>query len=274
MPLSLLLVEGEDQSADARLVREVLRGLPLTVRPSGGKDGFPNLVQNLRRVGDTTAGLCDGDFPRAPASWEPSDDAEEWSYNRQGAPVRLGWRWRRKEIESYLLDPDVLQRTWGWSPAQRAAYVAHLEAVLDKLGPATAARVALTVCVSRRERLETRVDVHMSEVALEQLLRQRAAQYNEAATLDEQRLLQTYRDTLPACAPGGRFRAAGLRFFAGKDICALLCQRAGVRQLHPSLGDVRDLADDVIDAMGRDPAPHTWLPEWAALRAAVEAWSP
>jgi len=84
----------------------------------------------------------------------------------------------------------------------------------------------------------------------------------------------TFHDLLKDCAPGGRLRAAGLTFFAGKNIAALLTNQPGIQNLHSSLKSLDTIGDDVIRALARDPNPHTWLPEWGALRSAVEAWTP
>lgn len=274
MPVALLLCEGEAQSFDVRLLLSILRNAVGEIRPSGGKDGFPNLVRSHRRTTDRTCGICDGDFPRKPPGWALATTAQEWSYTFENKTVRIGWRWRRKEIENYLLDPDVLQRTYGWSTAKRGEYERHLDRALDQLGEATAARTALTACAPTKNRLSTRIDGRQDAPALEKVLRTRAVEYNKGATLNETTLVTSFHDLIPMCTTGGHFRRAGLSFFAGKDIAAQLTCQPGIQKLERSLKNIDDIGDEVITALSRAPAPHTWLPEWQSLRDAVEAWAP
>lgn len=274
MSVTLLLCEGESQSFDVRLLGSILRGVVGEIRPSGGKDGFPNLVKNHRRAMQSVCGICDGDFPRSPHEWRPDTSAQPWTETRQGTTVQLGWRWRRKEIENYLLDPNVLARTYAWSSEQRATYETHLNRVLDALGPPTAARSALTACAPRRVRVDTSVDVRQTRDELERELRTRAADHNSGASIDSHTLVAMFQRLVGECEHGGRLRADGLAFFAGKNIAALLTCQPGIQQLRRSLKNIDDVGDDVIDALNQDSTPHTWLPEWQALRAAVDAWAP
>lgn len=267
MPVALLLCEGPPQSFDVRLLSVLLRGVVGEIRPSGGKDGFPNLVKSLRRSQPDTCGLCDGDFPRLPETWMPSDDAAEWTVGTEC----LGWRWRRKEVENYLLDPVVLQRALAWSDEQRGDYEAAVERVLSRLAPSTAARMALTAHAPRKVRVDTQVDPTASEAKIEELLRAKASAYNAGALIDEAALLSSYRELLPECK-AGRFRPHGLSVFSGKSIAALLGNSAKIQDLHPSLKHIDSLGDAVIEAAAKALAPHEWLPEWNSLRQAVELW--
>lgn len=149
-----------------------------------------------------------------------------------------------------------------------------MDHVLDQLGEATAARAALTACAPTKNRLHTRIDGRQGVPALEKVLRTRAVEFNKGATLDEATLVTRFHALIPECRPGGHFRQAGLTFFAGKDIAAQLTCQPGIQKLQRSLKNIDDIGDDVIAALGRDSAPHTWLPEWQSLRDAVEAWAP
>jgi hypothetical protein len=243
------------------------------VRASGGKEGLRNLVQSLRLAErrPSICGLADGDFPRRPAEWAPPPPCREWLVAIDGVQTMLGWTWRRKEVENYFVDPEILARALRWDEPRKSAYVASLEQVMDRLAVATAARIALTEHAPRRTRLDTRMRIDAEDAQVRQALRERAAEHNEGARIDEAALLDSYERYLVECLPGGKFRAVALEVFAGKDILAKIQQTAGFAQ---ELRRPDALVERVLLALERDTAPHSWLPEWAALRAAVLAWTP
>jgi hypothetical protein len=271
MPVSVLLCEGGDNSPDARLLARILFGTGVVIEPTGGKDGFPNLIRSRRRADPRVCGLADGDFPRKPDVWVRASDPgpPPWRARIDEKDVMLGWKWRRKEVENYFIDPDILTRALGWEKDRRAQYVAQLSGVLDALGHVTAARIALTACAPHRTRVDTRVRLHGTKEALEDELRTRASAYNKGALLEEKKLLEAFASCIPECLPGGRFRSSALEVFAGKNIFAKIQNTAGFTA---ELKNVDELEERVLEAMERDGAAYTWLPEWAALRSAVEGW--
>lgn len=182
----------------------------------------------------------------------------------------LGWQWRRKEIENYFVDPDVLARAFRWDERRKQDYADRLDALFDALAPATAARMALTARAPRKTRVETRVSLDASVDELADELRRRALAYNEGAVLDADALLATFARCVPECRAGGRFRPHALEVFAGKNIVAKLQSTAGF----PELKNWERLAERILAALEGDEAPHTWHPEWDALRSAVGAWQP
>src|SRR5690348_8792433 len=108
MPVDVLLCEGADHGPDVRVLNKLLGGL-CTVEPSGSKNQMEAQILVRRRVSPTSVvmGLRDSDFDRA---WTaPSDVPEAWRKDTGGGTgTRLGWRWSRKEIENYLIDPAVV----------------------------------------------------------------------------------------------------------------------------------------------------------------------
>lgn len=272
--MTILLCEGTDGSPDIRLIAAILRGPVVGVlRPSGGKEGFRNLVSNLR-AGDATksvCGLADGDFPRRPESWVAPPLCREWRLSVNGVETMLGWMWRRKEIENFFVDPDVVARAHRWDAPTKVAYASALERVFDDLACVTAARMALTAHAPSRNRVDTSMRIDAGEAEIERALRRRAAEYNAHANIDEDALMASYRACLVECRSGGKFRASAVEVFAGKDILAKIQQTAGFSREVKA----RDaLVERILLALAGDLAPHTWLPEWSALRDAVGAWSP
>lgn len=157
MSVSVLLCEGIANGPDVRLLRVILRGIPVEIVPSGGKDGFPSAVLAARAQIPRTCAFADNDFPRQPDSWTTASDGAEWRVNRENVDVMIGWRWRRKEIENYFIDPSVLARVLTWNDAEKADYEAKLENIFDELSHLTAGRMALTACAASRNRLETKL---------------------------------------------------------------------------------------------------------------------
>ncbi len=104
---------------------------------------------------------------------------------------------------------------------------------------------------------------------LEDELRTRAGKYNEGALLEEGKLLEAFAACIPRCLPGGQFRLNALEVFAGKNIFTKIQNTAG---FPAELKNKDGLEERVLEAMALDGAAYTWLPEWAALRSAVEAW--
>ena len=78
MPVNVLFCEGGPKSPDIRVLNSVLAGVGCTIRPSGGKYGFGQMVRVYRQAhpGSTVAGLRDRDFDgdvvapnRRPREW-------------------------------------------------------------------------------------------------------------------------------------------------------------------------------------------------------------
>jgi hypothetical protein len=271
--VSVLFCEGGNNSPDVRLLGAILRGTGVLVLPSGGKDGFSNLIRGWRRQDPRACGIVDGDFPRRPEAWSPSSEPgpRTWIARHDDVEVMLGWTWQRKEVENYFLDPDVLARAFRWGDAKKRDYIERLEGVFDTLGYVTAARMALTACAPRKKRVETRLGLDLGPDRLKEVLRSRAREYSKDAILDEDELIEAFERHAPDCLPGGRFRQHALEVFAGRNVFAKIEQTSGFA---PELKNPEMLQEIVLEALVKDAFPHTWLPEWTALRSAVEIWTP
>ncbi|MDP2313422.1 MAG: hypothetical protein Q8P41_10985 [Pseudomonadota bacterium] len=258
-----LLCEGDDRGPAAPVIRAILRGLPVVVEPRGSRGAFGPAVAR-----DPAArALRDGDFPDDPAGWRPCAGVGHWDE----AGVRLGWRWRRKEIENYLVDPEVLTRTFGWDAERRIAYDALLREALAACAERTAARMALLQLVPRFERpVVRRFDPTLAGAELEEELRRRHRRTTQAASRSEEELVARFRELRSLCLPGGPCHHPWV--MAGKDLAGAFARLRGVRGTFPELLDTGKLGDSVIAALHRAEGPHRWLPEWEALRAEVEGW--
>lgn len=104
---NILYVEGE---TDVALFNALLATRPdhkLNVVSAGGKGGLRGRV----RQNDRAVYIRDRDFdypPPPPAAIDHPTPEEQPSPRRT-----VGWRWSRHEVESYLLDPSVLEAALG-----------------------------------------------------------------------------------------------------------------------------------------------------------------
>jgi hypothetical protein len=274
MPVSRLLCEGQANGPDARVLVKLLAGR-CEVRPFGGKYGMGNLVKGGRDAlgRNTVFGLLDGDFPQvwsqptgAPRSWIASDS------------VMLGWRWERKEIENYLIDPAVVTRALGANAPQTSAYTTALEAARDHLTLYQAARAALS---ERRRRFRPlfdsfgrergreghRLPDDPSEDACREGIRRCVEAYHADQIVTAPEVDAAFDLLRPEFAVGGARYDHYLAAFAGKDILWAMdadLRSFGFEGVLPFLEKVLVGIQNSLDDLGE------WLPEWKALQEAVQ----
>ena len=87
MPTAVLFCEGDDRSPDAPVLRAILHGLSIEVRPVGSRGIFRQMLLDHP---DARA-LRDGDFPDDPDAWRPDPAAAPWP----GEPDWQGWNRRQ-----------------------------------------------------------------------------------------------------------------------------------------------------------------------------------
>ena len=214
MPPAVLFCEGDDRSPDAPVLRAILHGLPVDVRPVGSRGIFRQMLLDHP---DARA-LRDGDFPDDPAAWRPDPAAAPWpgesDWQGWSAGRSAGWRWRRKEIENYLLDPEVLGWVMGWSARQQQDYTAVLTDAMHACAERTAARMAILKLLPKFERPVVKpFDPALSGDALLAELRQRhrRARSPTASSGTSARQWSSQRDTSPGATPVRSGRASRQR---------------------------------------------------------------
>jgi hypothetical protein len=107
MPVSLLLVEGD---LDLQVLRPIFGGSPV-VEVGGSKYSLAPRSRSLRTEKKTpVCYLRDRDFDSEPAT----DISQPTVDRRLDDGTVLGWRWCRHEIESYLIDPELVADATGW----------------------------------------------------------------------------------------------------------------------------------------------------------------
>jgi hypothetical protein len=253
---------------------QILAGLP-KVQPLGGKYGMRDRVKARREILGERAvfGLLDGDFRR---EWtEPTRRPKDWVVD--SGKTFLGWRWERKEIENYMLDPEVVRRALGDKAPNGTGYQAALERARDQLPIYEAARLALSAhrprfdpmanCFGRPRGKHGHVmPDDFGENACLLGIQQAVTEHNEGQTVALESVRVEFQRCRPECEAGGPRFAHFLTAFAGKDLVHAMAadlQALGFPSPAVFLEKVlRGLENATEDVAG-------WLEEWAALRQAV-----
>jgi hypothetical protein len=274
MPVSLLICEGSANSLDVRVLAKLVAGR-CAVLPDGGKYGMGDRIKARRDAmrRETVFGLLDGDFV---ASFPlPTDQPRRW----EGSDgVHLGWRWERKEIENYLIDPMVVRRALGVDAPSDADYAKAMEQARDAIAVYQAARIALATCRRRLSPLPDRFGPargrahHPFPDALDKAscldgIRQVLETYHRNVSVADADVYDTFTSCLTECQPDGvRFRCF-LTAFSGKDmLCAMdpSLRTLGFAGAAVFLERISVNIERTAEDVGN------WLPEWRSLQEAID----
>ncbi len=277
MPVSLLLCEGGPNSADVRVLLKLLAGR-CAILPAGGKYGLGERVKARREAMDraTVFGILDGDFV---AAWQgTADRPREW-HASDGS--RLGWRWERKEIENYLLDPYVVEKALREKAPPAAEYRHALSSARDEIATYQAARTALSCSRPRfrplenafgkprgRERYPFPED--LGEEACAKEIRRMVANFCEGQQVGGDEVLARFAALQAEFQVGGSRHTDFLHTFAGKDL--LVAMDETLRAFgFDSAWVFREKVLVAIQETDQDIGK--WLPEWGSLQQAVSLHS-
>lgn len=273
MPVNLLLCEGGAGSPDVRLLRSITRGIAtVRIQPQGAKYGLGQFVRVYREVAQqaVVAGMRDSDFDRM--HQPPTGQIRDWRVD--GDRVWLGWFWERTEIENYLIDPAIIARVFPQDVIEHAWYKAVFDAAINNLLDYTAARAALSRSRVRHEPLpniwgvavgmrDHKLPLPCSEGDCRDEIRRIVMEYGTriqaSAVLDlYDQMLSEYRNV---------HIQEPLLTFSGKDVmCAM---RDPLREA--GITTVGAFREKIVKAIESSPEEvWTWLPEWLALRNAIQ----
>jgi hypothetical protein len=272
MPVSVLLCEGSVGSPDPRILGKILAGI-CEVRPLGGKYGMGDRILARREASGaaTIFGILDGDF----REWsEPREEPIIWNAAGANNPTQLGWRWERKEIENYLIDPVVVEHALGSLPA---GYCDCLDQVAARIGPYQAARLALTLVRPRfkplsncfgkkRGGLRHQIPDDLDDASCLVALKAEISEWNLSQAVNCHEAEEAFNRTLPECKSGGERFQNYLSGFAGKDLLVSMADHLQVMGfdspaifLETVLSAIASKVNDVSE----------WLPEWKKLKESV-----
>ena len=273
MPVNTLLVEGE---LDATVLRAVLPA-QILIEQGGSKGSLKPQARERRRA--KSVDVCyvrDRDFDYDPPATYAAP-VEDSRLSSPGGPV-LGWRWCRHEMESYLLEPRLVEAATKWP---ESAYLQVLSDAARRIAEYTAARWA--VGIARRSlppfrELSSRPGDLTNEIKLPTDCSSescaRWAREHVAAFLARiqptlspeavEKSLAEHKSKLGALTSAEDL----LVWHAGKDLLAAMSPDLPRPYTgHPKVF-LRDLQNWV-----RDSSPHALalFPEWQALATALKA---
>jgi hypothetical protein len=266
--LNVLYCEGNPKSFDIRLLQQLFPGICL-IKPIGGKYGFEDKIISDRALNPKLAGLRDRDFDFRDISI--ANKPIEWFYQK----VQIGWSWERKEIENYLIDPEVVRLALRLKAPRMDEYKSALQRYAETISAYTAARTALS-CYRFQNSWGDRVDkMHSfpqrSKLGKDQCrdkIREIVRKDKGDRIVEEQNVVDKFDNLLRLYRPGGSRFQDFLTFFAGKDLLYVMkndLQELGFNPKDP----INELLERVFQRIELSEEVWTWMPEWQKLRESI-----
>ncbi len=272
MPVTQLYCEGSALGVDIRAISQIApRGC--LVKAVGSKNRLAGSVLADRSIKPSIAALVDRDFDCTPSV------AKEQPIPLFEAGVQAGWTWERKEIENYLLDPGIIDKTW--LPKRMFSlddYQQALKQAAEKLKFYTAARTALSCFGFKNrwgsERRWSAARYTFPDNQEQQACRQEIERIVNAGKGDRivtpANVIEKFEELLPSFSASGYRISNPLVYYSGKD---LLCA------LKPSLDNwlpnpqksIQLFTEHAITQLEKAETVWAWLPEWTALRELLES---
>jgi hypothetical protein len=276
MPVGTLFVEGMAKAPEQTVLRQIVP-TGCVVTPGGSKTGLADQVRGVRRArglgGGVVAALRDRDFDQdssapqgAPRTWV-AGRAKDW----------IGWTWERVEIENYLIDPVVVAAALGQRAPDPAKYERALDDAAQRIAAYTAARTALSLWPLYAPMAnrwgdavfggDHRFPSDRSPEACRAAIRQVVVTYETKRRVEVDDVLERFEQLHAECQPGGIRFAHCLTFFSGKDLVLAIEPELGALGLGGPKNFCKQVASKV--ELATDDVA-TWVPEWSALRRAME----
>jgi hypothetical protein len=285
MSVNLLYCEGgEKRKTDSRVLTLILSGL-CQVKQVGSKYGFKEKILISRELKPDTiiAGLRDrdfDDFDQNPSS--PQFAPREWIARDNQNLIQIGWYWERKEIENYLIDPQIVIPVLGRNAPSLSEYQSILEQSAVRVSTYTAARIALS---SSRVRLlplsnywgeeRWRMTFPFGQIIDEEScileIQRIRTEYQNNQIPEENDIIDRFKEIITYCEEGGFYfeNQNYLTFFAGKDLLCAMEQdldRLG-------LGTPANFKERILVGLKKLSDVWQYLPEWQRLRQLIETSS-
>lgn len=278
MSISQILCEGVLGSPDVRVLSKLLTGL-CEIKPEGSKYGMGEKILLRRsRMGESKVfGIIDRDFDD---EWKPhSNRIREWK-NKKG-DILFGWKWERKEIENYLIDPTVVQKALNEKAPDMSLYKEALESVKDYIALYQAARIALSVNRIKHIPLPTSFGVkrgkpkhpfpdNLQKDKLYEDIKTVVREYRLEQPPDEKGVIDSFEKYIPECSKNGSRYENYMIEFSGKDLLWAMNKfllenfKIGAWEFREKvLIGIRNAATDISN----------WLDEWKDLRNRVESFN-
>lgn len=274
MPINILYCEGNSKSIDVRAIRQLLPK-NCTVYPIGGKRKFMDSIIADRAIDPNLAGLADRDFDCCDIILS-NNPCHLFHQN-----VQVGWTWERKEIENYLIDPQVVRRALRGKSTeiQMEEYQVALSKAAENISTYTDARTALS-CYGFKNCWGEQVSntssyffpKRLGKEACEQNIRQIVQENKGDRIVKPEDVLNKFERLLPLFRAGGVRFDNFLTFFAGKDLLYTMrdsLSKFGFESSQPQISPQDVFLERVIKGMEKAEEVWTWLPEWQELRKLI-----
>ncbi|HIJ82985.1 MAG TPA: hypothetical protein HPQ00_02145, partial [Magnetococcales bacterium] len=176
---------------------------------------------------NTVAGILDGDFLK---EWKPPEGKPQvWQISENHRIFTLGWRWERIEIENYLVDPIVIEKTIGKDRIDLIQYKQALEQARNDIAAYQAARTALSAnrrrlkilksCFgSERGKEKHHFPNDLSTPSCEEGIKNTVASHREEQFINEKDVIESFGHYRKECLPDGIRYQHYLHTFSGKDL--------------------------------------------------------
>lgn len=278
MSVAQLLCEGRSGSPDARVLNKILDGL-CKISPMGPKYGLGAIIRGIREVEANPYkffGIIDRDFvtdwiapQNIPCIWEAEIDNEN---------VHFGWRWERKEIENYLIDPEVVMRALGAKAPDENDFLSALQSARDSIEIYEAARTALNANRIRQINIPSSFgqkrgkEKHLfpNDLTMESCrigINDIVQSHQQSQTIEPDDVMNSFEQYLVECSNGGARKQHFLHAFAGKDLFWAMNQWF-VDNGYIGAMDFRERVLSGIQRASEDIS--YWLPEWAELKNMIK----
>lgn len=270
MSVNVLYCEGNSGSYDLIVIRQLLP--KCEIRPLGGRTFMEKIIAD-RAINPNLAGLVDRDFDDY--NFTPTNSPLRYTYEG----VHIGWKWQRKEIENYLIDPVVVRRALGKKAPQIDLYQDALNEAAREIAVYTAARTALA-CFKFRNSWGDPIQQVFGSVhnfprrlnleACQQNIRDIVSKHKGDRIVTPEDVLHRFEDLLPSFRPDGFRFENYLTFFAGKDLLWMMRNKLtqfGFESTAPNVhSPVPVFLERIVKRIERAEDVWLWLPEWQAFR--------
>lgn len=275
MPVSQLLCEGSNNSPDVRLLGKLLAGV-CEVKSQGDKYSMGTKINARREIfGQTVYGILDGDFVN---QWKhPENQPIEWTSGDRR--THFGWRWERKEIENYLIDPIVVKHALKENAPDMMQYEKALEKARDQISIYQAARIALSANRPRLKNLSSYFGrnrgkekypfpENLNNESCQTGIKKNVIEHHTTQIIEEAKVLESFEVYKAECEPNGDRYQYYLQAYAGKDLYWAMDNWfkengfiGAMAFREKTLTGIQRSIDDIAQ----------WLPEWNALRERINA---